>query len=117
MLLGSDDRGGVFLPRFDPAPVFCAAWPPTPLPWRIASLSQWTEPAADRRTQCEALLFELLSWIGHYEYQVGEELGVAYREQTLRKWDGGLTAVIPGREYATAWRSLINDLQECCRAS
>ena len=112
VLLGRGDQGGVFLPRFDPAPVYCAQWPPTTLPWRIASLSHWTEPAAERREPCEALLFELLHWICHYEHQVHEQLGVAYRNQTLQKWDGGLTAVIPGREYATAWQSLLDDLQE-----
>lgn len=115
VLLGHRDRGGVFLPRFDPAPVYSSEWPPTPLPWRIASLSQWAEPAAEGREQCEALLVELLSWISNYEQQVNEQLGAAYREQTLRKWDGGLTAVIPGRQYAAEWRSLINDLQEFCR--
>lgn len=103
---GDDRLGGVFLRRYEFRPRY------TPLaklecpPWLGEDLPKLGAPDASRRDACVSLALDLIDWIAGYEADVGERLGVGYRQTTLDTWEHAKQPIIPADAMADAWRAL-----------
>ena len=84
VFVGDDLRGGIWLRRFDYRPQWTTASELPPDVWNpdgIADLHPPDQPGEMDGTL--VLLSRLLNWIVHYEQDVLDHLGVAYRERCL----------------------------------
>lgn len=103
---GADDRGGVFLPRYE----FCPRYTADPTldcpPWSDADLPKLSVPTDLQRTSCALLTLDLIEWIRGYETHIVEQLGIEYRRSTLRNWNNGKRTFVPAEQIASAWREL-----------
>ena len=106
VFFGERRRGGVFLPRYEFRPRYCAQATLEAPPWSDGDLPQLDAPSDKERSNCAALTLQLLDWIRSYEVRIAEELGVEYRENTLLKWDDGERECIPAAQLPAAWRAL-----------
>ena len=104
LFYGKENKGGVFLPRFEFFPQFTREAEPSVLPWTGKHLPSFRRPSRSQRSLCAFLTLEVIDWIRKYEIGVMENLGVDYRYQTLAPWDDGEKSVIPAEAMASTWR-------------
>ena len=107
IFLGDDRLGGVFLRRFGFAPrltldadLVRPAWSTDDLPQLQLALSDLDF------IRCQRLLLTLTDWIRTYEVWIIKNVGIAYRQNTLRDWNPQGETVVPAEEMAVAWRGL-----------
>lgn len=103
---GDKQRGGVFLGRSDFTPRYSRDPLLPRLPWLETDLPPMHPPTLEDRGRCASLTLELLDWIRSYEVRVAEQLGIAYRRETLIKWNNGCRHYTPAERLASAWRQL-----------
>lgn len=103
---GDHQYGGIFVPRYEFQPRYTPHAKLESPPWFVDDLPSMVVPAESERKACTALMIDLIRWIEGYEVNVINVLGVAYRQQTLTKWDDGKRHIIPAGEMAHAWQRL-----------
>lgn len=103
---GDDERGAVFLPRYEFRPRYTRQVTFECPPWSVEDLPKLSAPTRSRRNACFSLTLELIDWIRGYEVNIVECLGIEYRRSTLVKWDNGERAFTPAEHFASAWRDL-----------
>jgi len=103
---GDQERGGVFLPRYEFQPKYTTDATLHCPPWSDTDLPQLSPPNESQRNVCAALTLDLLDWIRNYEVNIARHLGIAYRRSTLAQWDNGTRLITPAEKFASAWREL-----------
>ncbi|MEO1614225.1 MAG: hypothetical protein AAFV88_00155 [Planctomycetota bacterium] len=103
---GDQEKGGVFLPRYEFQPKYSTRAQLDCQPWSSDDLPALSPPTAPHRNACVALTLSMLDWIRSYEVNIVESLGIAYRRQTLAKWDNGNRFFTPVEKFASAWREM-----------
>ncbi len=103
---GDPDRGGIFLPRYQFQPRCTKHARLDHLPWTKQDLPTLKRRTRSRQQTSAALMSDLIDWIGCYETRVAEQLGVAYRRETLDGWDDGTRPVVPAAGMTSAWHDL-----------
>ena len=103
---GDDQRGGVFLPRYEFAPRYSTESRLRCPPWTNDDMPKLAPPTGSQRNLCASLVLNLIDWIRGYEVSVVERLGIDYRRSTLTKWNNGKRPLIPAECIASAWREL-----------
>lgn len=104
--LGDDNRGGMFIERFGFSPKFSSSARLECPPWSDADLPVFHSPKPDERIHTAILVLHLLDWIRQYEFDIVAKLGIAYRRETLAKWNNGKRLFIPAEQLASSWRKL-----------
>lgn len=99
-------RGGVFLPRYEFQPKYTTDVGLERQPWAGEDLPDLSSPTNTQKDDCAALVLELIDWIGSYEVNLVECLGIEYRRATLTKWDSGERPFTPAEKLASSWREL-----------
>jgi len=100
------ERGGVFLPRYEFQPRFTVHATLDCPPWSYEDLPAINPPTNSQRNVCAARTLDLIDWIRAYEVNVVERLGIEYRRATLTKWNNGKRPFTPAEQFASAWREL-----------
>ena len=103
---GDQDHGGVFLPRYEFHPRYTTHSTLDCPPWSDSDLPMLCRPTDSQRHACATLTLELIDWIRSYEVNIIDRLGIAYRRQTLAKWNNGKRPYTPAEKFASAWRAL-----------
>ncbi len=103
---GDDDRGAIFLPRYDFRPRYTLEAKLRYALWSMDDLPRLTMPNKCQRNSCISLTLDLIDWIRSYEVNIVECLGIEYRRGTLAKWDNGQRPFTPAEKFASAWREL-----------
>lgn len=104
---GDNQRGGVFLPRYEFGPRYTTHAKLECPPWSIEDLPpNLTCPTDSQRTACRSLTLDLIDWIGNYEETIVDQLGIEYRRSSMVKWDNGKRPIVTAAEMPSAWRSL-----------
>ncbi len=103
---GDEERGGVFLPRYEFQPKYTAQPKLDCPPWSDEDLPSLRPPSDSQRNVCAELTLDLIDWIRAYEVNVVEQLGIEYRRQTLMKWNNGKRPFTPAEKFTSAWREL-----------
>ena len=107
IFLGDDRLGGVFLRRFDFAPKLTFDSDLSRPAWSTDDLPQLQQALSNLDfTRCQQLLLALTDWIRAYEVWIIKNVGIAYRQSTLRDWNPKGERVVPAEEMAVAWRGL-----------
>lgn len=103
---GDDERGGVFLPRYEFQPRYTALPKLDCPPWSDEDLPSLRPPGDSQRNVCAGLTLAMIDWIRSYEVNIIQQLGIEYRRQTLTKWNNGKRPFTPAEKFASAWREL-----------
>ena len=103
---GDDERGAVFLPRYEFRPRYTRQLAFACPPWSVEDLPMLSAPSSSQQNVCASLTSELIDWIYTYEVTIVESLGLEYRRRTLVKWDNGERSFTPAEHFASAWREL-----------
>ena len=106
IFFGHDPSGGVFLPRFEFAPLFSPEADLSRPAWKSQDLPPLTSPSGYELACCQSLLLTLTDWIRRYEIWIAEHVGIDYRNRTLAPWKANHDSVVPAEEMAVAWRVL-----------
>jgi len=107
VFFGEDFRGGMFLERNAFAPKFTDQSCLIDDLWSCEDLPPLRTPETGSEvTKCRLMLLSLIDWIVEYEFQVRQQLGNAYRAETLRRWDNGKRFFLPEPYMMSAWRQL-----------
>ena len=103
---GDDRWGGLFLRRFDFAPQLTPEPDLSRTPWSVEDLPPLVLPSANQVTCCQHLLLKVIEWIRQYEVWIAEQVGIAYRSETMLDWNAKHGTVVPAEQIAVAWRML-----------
>ncbi len=103
---GDGQWGGVFLPRFKFQPRYTIQATLDCPPWSDVDLPTLNTPTESQRHACTMLTLDLIDWIHHYEVNIVDQLGLAYRRSTLLKRQNGSQPFVPAENFAAAWREL-----------
>lgn len=106
VFFGDDSCGGMFLRRFDFAPQLTPKPDLSRPPWSVEDLPPLVSPHSHDVPRCQRLLLKLVDWIRQYEVWIAERHGIAYRSETLTKWNAKHKSAVPAEEIAFAWRML-----------
>ena len=107
IFFGDDRLGGVFLCRFDFAPKLTLDSDLARPAWSTDDLPQLQQALSDFDfTRCQRLLQMLTDWIRTYEVWIIKNVGIVYRQNTLRDWNTKGETLVPAEEMAVAWRGL-----------
>lgn len=103
---GDQDRGGVFLPRYEFQPRYTPQATFDCPPWSDSDLPKLDPPSDSQRNVCASLVLDAIDWIRDYEVNIASQLGIEYRRQTLMRWNNGERLFTPAERVASAWREL-----------
>lgn len=98
--------GTVFLPRYEFSPLYTPQAELDRLPWNRDDLPSMRVPSQSQQQVCATLVSDCLNWIGLYEADVFDKLGIDYRRSSLDAWNDGIKTVFPPDEVAAAWHTL-----------
>ena len=106
VLFSDHQRGAVFLPRYEFQPRYAPRATHNCRPWCAADMPHFRTPTVGERYACASLTWQLIDWIRTYEVNIIERLGIAYRRETLVRWDKPENRFTPAENFASAWRDL-----------
>ncbi|MCH2178588.1 MAG: hypothetical protein MK106_07265 [Mariniblastus sp.] len=101
-----DQRGGVFLPRYEFRPRYTKYPTLKSQPWAPTDMPDLNPPKPSQLKSCTSLTLDLIDWIRGYEVNVAHNLGNEYRKNTLIEWEDPKRSVIPAEDMANEWRLL-----------
>lgn len=104
--------GSVFLPRYEFEPCYTRQTTLDQPPWTRDDLPPLRRPSQSQQSACAALFVDCLNWVAQYEEHLIEQLGTAFRNETLTEWDDGSRVVIPAEHIAPTWRALAKHAAE-----
>lgn len=112
VFIGDDQRGGMFLKRFEFSPWIAPTADLRALAWHVHDLPRMTRPACDQDlTVCRQLLSTLIDWTCDYERWVRQAAGVPYRRHVIATWKAMRKGrVTPSHMMSRTWRSLQSTL-------
>lgn len=99
-----DQRGSIFLPRFDFRPKYTPRSTLETQPWSVDDMPKLIDPTESQRTPCTCLTLDLIDWIRSYEVNVLKVLGQEYRQTTLMNWNNTAETHITAAGMARWWR-------------
>lgn len=76
-----------FLPRFGFVPQLTPQSDLVQPAWLVQDLPPLVQPGREQVRRFQRLLLMLIDWIHQYQVWMAESVGVAYRKETLRRWD------------------------------
>ena len=103
---GDKRYGGIFIPRYEFMPRYMKNSTLDCPYWTNSEVQEFTLPTKEEKANCDTLTIDLIDWIGTYEQNIVDCLGIEYRQKTLIKWDNGERIVIPSEEIVNEWKSL-----------
>ena len=113
IFFGDDRCGGLFLRRFEFAPQITLDSDLARPAWSADDLPQLQSAFSDSDfARCQKLLLTLIDWIREYEVWIVENVGIAYRQYTLRDWKPEGETVVPAENMAVAWRILSTEIAD-----
>lgn len=101
---GSKQFGGLFVPRYSFRPMLAPTADPATSLWTIDHIPAVRWPKGDEVGCWWRLTLDLIDWIRDYESWVANEIGTAYREQTLEPWARKKPLAAPAESMASMWR-------------
>ena len=112
VFFGDVERGGVFVRRYEFRPRYTTDATLECPPWSDADLPKLRPPSRSQRSRCGSLTADLVEWIGGYEAEVIDRLGIEYRRATRDKWDNGMRSVVPAEDMVPAWGALGQEISD-----
>jgi hypothetical protein len=105
---GDDRWGGLFVPRFEFTPQLTPKPDLEEPPWSLEHLPPRVAPGKGQVRYCQQLLLLLIDWIRQYEVWIADEIGIAYRRETLQPWEAKHepNTVVAAEAMAASWREL-----------
>tara|TARA_B100001093_G_C26770571_1_gene989976 strand:+ start:51 stop:638 length:588 start_codon:yes stop_codon:yes gene_type:complete len=104
--------GGVFIPRYQFTPKYVKSSNLANPHWSKSDLDQFRLPNKDEKSDFNALLTGLISWIKAYEQNIIDCIGMDYRRSSLTKWDNGERIVIPCENIIEEWNNLAHHISK-----
>jgi hypothetical protein len=100
--------GQIFLRRYEFSPTLLTSTQRTCLhAWTVDNLGEIIAPrCATEQSLAWHLMAECCRWIGEYENWVGENWGLAYRQQTIEAWKHRDAETVTARNLCAAWSRL-----------
>jgi CxxC-x17-CxxC domain-containing protein len=103
---GDLQTGGVYLARYNFAPLASAGFASEPLPWLPDQLPATAHPHTIAATQaCRRWLQCMVRWIIEYEQWVVTTIGLAYRQACVAAWELG-PFTISSERIVSEWHQL-----------
>ena len=103
---GDDRWGGMFVPRFDFNPQLTPEPDLTEPAWNLDDLPPLATPRHDQIHSSQQLLSALIDWIHGYEVWIADNVGIAYRHESLLPWAERHGTILPAETMPSAWQML-----------
>jgi len=101
---GNDQFGGLFIQRYRFRPMLTPTADAPMSLWTVDHIPALRWPKEDDVTCWWRLTLDLIDWIRDYESWIANEIGTAYREQTLEPWARKKPLAASAESMASMWR-------------